>query len=407
MNRKIRKAWLETRLQEAVAQLDSDVEYAHSIVQDTNLSALLEDKKPAAKTNFVWNEFKDKYWRATEEFEKQLEDTKESIRTKFRWPDHCLPENPDLIVSRGSHYGYYDLKTYKLKVADESIDDEDEEWWWIKQVQGADEAVATFKTLQKTVKQRKEKEKSFNLGDKLVRAENNRSLSQLLKQDRNRFEREYNEAEKNSLPARQLLFEGNESSQTIQDREWQEFYFFSLLLKGRSAQEILPFLEPCKGDFVLQLKGHNKRKPQSSGESILDECVRQLGEEDVLLPSSMKQFKEVCMKKITAYLSPESWKNFLETLGTVDRDGQSMSLIDYFYKQQATAPHVDDAATNEPPLKKARKVPSIEESPAAAAAATAGLAPGDYCEQCKMTIGSISAKEKEYKRKCRDLFLFH
>ena len=127
------------------------------------------------------------------------------------------------------------------------------------------------------------------------------------------------------------------------------------------------------------------------------------------------------MKKITAYLSPESWKNFLETLGTVDRDGQSMSLIDYFYKQQATAvaeetptpaqqapaPHVEDAATNEPPLKKARKVPSIEESPAAAAAATSGLAPGDFCEECKMTIGSISAKEKEYKRKCRDLFLFH
>ena len=86
-----------------------------------------------------------------------------------------------------------------------------------------------------------------------MRAEYNRSLSQLLKQDRNRFEREYNEAEKNSLPARQLLFEGNESSQTIQDREWQEFYFFSLLLKGRSAQEILTFLEPF-GFLVFELR---------------------------------------------------------------------------------------------------------------------------------------------------------
>ena len=120
------------------------------------------------------------------------------------------------------------------------------------------------------------------------------------------------------------------------------------------------------------------------------------------------------MKKITAYLSPESWKNFLETLGTVDRDGQSMSLIDYFYKQQATAvaeetptpaqqapaPHVEDAATNEPPLKKARKVPYIEDS------TTQGEqnegSKGEKCEQCL----SDTPPNQDRKREQREFFFF-
>eukprot|EP01048_Picozoa_sp_COSAG05_P018803 COSAG05_NODE_2819_length_2606_cov_3.957320_1_plen_818_part_00 len=401
VNRKIRKAWLETRLLEAVAELDSNVEDAHSIVQDTKLSALLEDKKPAGKTNFVWNEFRKKYCEDTEELEKQLEGIKKSIWTRFRYGMECLPPpkgNPDLVLTQ--HIDGYDVDTYKLKVADETID-EDEEWCWIKKLPGADDTVTKFKKLQETVKQRKENQKLFHLGNKFVQADYNRRLSQLAKKDQNRFEREYIEAQKNSLPVRQLLLQGEygggkcemcefvpEDFNTTMKRKWQEYYFYSILLQDKTAEEALRFLEPClfKGkiphlstDRLVQVLGSTDRYKDPS---VLDESIRRLCDQEVLLPSSMSEFTELCTQKGLAFICPDCWCQTIQKLGTVVRQGEVQSVIDCCFP------------TNK------RKHASIEDSTGQGAQNEGSK--GEKCEQCR----TDTPPNQDRKREQREFFFF-
>ena len=51
----------------------------------------------------VWDEFQKKYWKDTEELEKQLQDAKVLLHTKFRYGAgffHCSPENPNRVLTQ-------------------------------------------------------------------------------------------------------------------------------------------------------------------------------------------------------------------------------------------------------------------------------------------------------------------
>eukprot|EP01047_Picozoa_sp_COSAG01_P037947 COSAG01_NODE_3048_length_6669_cov_138.195282_9_plen_307_part_00 len=241
VNKRIRKAWLERRLQEAESKLDADV---RSVLQ-SDMCAQLEDRQPTQKTNPVWNAFRQGHLQKTEDLKAQLSDSVENLLEEFQ------VKTLDVYEA-----AYTDLSYFCLQVVDEFGE---KKIYEIKDLPGARAAVDAWKRLKTKIAERKRVEEMFHLGSTLVRSEYALRLSEQTNSSTARYRREYSDAKQNSLPVRLLLLRGQhhgdrcegcqetfDDLNTSMKRKWQEYYFFSLLLQDKRAEDVLPYLEPCR-----------------------------------------------------------------------------------------------------------------------------------------------------------------